>query len=716
MSDILLENDTCGRIHQTKRLDFLIDGEDYYRAFVHMARQARHHIFISGWTLDSRTGLLVNARGRIDLKLSAFLSSLIEKNDALGIYIMVWDFVGIYKTQDLMRLKPVFHLPWFAPVKSRIRVLRETMHPMGSAYHQCFVVIDDQVAFIGNTDFTMHGWDTQEHRMDDFRRFTQTGQHYDPIHTLTAMLEGPAARAMGDIFRERWLISGSELLPHLDPADPVFNWPGKNEPDLGWAKVALARTIPGDDAREQTHQIERLYLRAIAAAKRFIYIEDQYLTSSAVVQALAQALKAGHGPELVMVTSVQARDWMRQWSMGFLRDLTLDFLTRSDPHQRLGIYYPVSRKQADQAIKVKSNAMIVDDRLIILGSAHLNNRSMVLDIECDLAVDAADDPLSRQAVARLRDRLLAEHTGLSEEQVAQGLAESSMAATIATAQKPPGRALLPIPKPNPVKKEELNHRTVPLEQLLGSLVKAVEWPQRKRALIRFSVGLLAIVAIMYLWGQIIPDQYLDPEGLLLNLGGLAKHSLAPVVAILAITLGGALFIPLTVFIIITGAIFDPVLATLLSMAGVMLNSGLMYSLGLTLKPNYLRRLGGPKLGQMSRRLTQKAFWVMFFLRLMPVTPVQLVSVAAGVARMPLAPFLLGTMAGILPYTLLLIFLSGQIKGIMADPTPGKLALLIGIVLIIFVTGFIFIRSLEKTAGKNKKTLFAPDDNEDASGE
>jgi phospholipase D1/2 len=50
-------------------------------------------------------------------------------------------------------------------------------------------------------------------------------------------------------------------------------------------------------------EIEALYLRAIASARHWIYLEDQYFTSPMIGAALATRLAEPHGPEVVMRTA-----------------------------------------------------------------------------------------------------------------------------------------------------------------------------------------------------------------------------------------------------------------------------------------------------------------------------------------------------------------------------------------------------------------------------
>ena len=88
-----------------------------------------------------------------------------------------------------------------------------------------------------------------------------------------------------------------------------------------------------------------------------------------------------------------------------------------------------------------------------MGSSNLNNRSLGLDSECDVVIDAGlagnrDTPLE---IARIRNRLLAEHLGVEEEAFAAAFAErGSLVATI-EALRSGGKTLdlLDLVKPGP---------------------------------------------------------------------------------------------------------------------------------------------------------------------------------------------------------------------------------------------------------------------------
>ena len=67
---------------------------------------------------------------------------------------------------------------------------------------------------------------------------------------------------------------------------------------------------------------------------------------------------------------------------------------------------------------IHSKLVIVDDRLLCLGSANLTNRSMGVDSEMNLAWVAEGEDQER-AIGALRTKLLAEHVGLSDDDGAE---------------------------------------------------------------------------------------------------------------------------------------------------------------------------------------------------------------------------------------------------------------------------------------------------------
>ena len=132
--------------------------------------------------------------------------------------------------------------------------------------------------------------------------------------------------------------------------------------------------------------------------------------------ALCKRLLQPDPPEVLIVHPVSADGWLEQQAMDHAKAELVRTLGEADPHNRFNLYAPYTN---EIPIYVHSKVMIVDDRIIRVGSANMNNRSMGLDSECDVFIDA-DRPgngHAADAIARLRYSLLAEHCGLEPDEV-----------------------------------------------------------------------------------------------------------------------------------------------------------------------------------------------------------------------------------------------------------------------------------------------------------
>ena len=74
--------------------------------------------------------------------------------------------------------------------------------------------------------------------------------------------------------------------------------------------------------------------------------------------------------------------------MGAFRDDVFRQLIAADTHKRLRLVYPAASRAQHVPTFVHSKVMIVDDELVRIGSANFSRRSMGVDTECDLAVEA----------------------------------------------------------------------------------------------------------------------------------------------------------------------------------------------------------------------------------------------------------------------------------------------------------------------------------------
>src|SRR3569832_2744397 len=91
--------------------------------------------------------------------------------------------------------------------------------------------------------------------------------------------------------------------------------------------------------------------------------------------------------------------------------------------------------------------MVVDDDFVRVGSSNLNNRSMLLDTDCDLAVEARGERRIAEAIAGFRHRLLGEHLPASVEEVARQPQEQGSLLAAIECLRTDARTLTPLEWP-----------------------------------------------------------------------------------------------------------------------------------------------------------------------------------------------------------------------------------------------------------------------------
>jgi phosphatidylserine/phosphatidylglycerophosphate/cardiolipin synthase-like enzyme len=390
----------------------LIDGQDYFGWMERALRAAERSILIQGWDFDGS----IKLRGEADEhcpKLGDFIRSLVESRPELHVQILVWNLATVHAPGAALPL--IFGDAWQEHERITLRLDRK--HPIYAAQHQKIITIDDSLAFVGGMDLTVDRWDTSEHRAEEPSRKKPDGTPYGPVHDIELLVDGEAAAAAAMLVRERWRVVTGEIVEPVASRPDV--WPSGLPPDFRDVRIGIARTCPAWRRERGIGEVAALTGDALRAARRSIYIEMQYFTHFATADILAEQLRNPQGPEIVIVVSREMHGTIERYVMGANRNRLIRRLKQADPFDRLRVYHAVVRgARSDRDVLIHSKLIIVDDELLRIGSSNLNNRSVGLDTECDLAIEATDDA-TRAGIAGVRARLIAEHLAADAKRVAE---------------------------------------------------------------------------------------------------------------------------------------------------------------------------------------------------------------------------------------------------------------------------------------------------------
>jgi len=314
-----------------------------------------------------------------------------------------------------------------APATPRITVhgFRQPA-PQNGVQHCKMVITDEKRAVVIGSPFSQRYFDFFDHRIDDAHRGSNTA---DMVHDLSLAVVGPAVHDLYDTFRLYW---NEDLNPLEKLPDAPVPGPETSGEDAV-SKVQVVRTLSGKRFSELSGESEKgileAYLRAFAAAKHYIYLENQYFTDSVITDALVEVLKKNSDLELILVVPIKPDvifyPRRQAWRIEQLRAAGGD---------RVGVFtrwtYAENQTRPWVApIYIHAKGAVVDDSWATVGSANLDGLSLDYNLllsplvfgettasELNISVLPPTTGAVTPFAERMRRRLFAEHLGLVDAQ------------------------------------------------------------------------------------------------------------------------------------------------------------------------------------------------------------------------------------------------------------------------------------------------------------
>ncbi len=680
------EGRTIWRRGRAGRAALLLDGAAYFGALRSSLKQAKRSVLIVGWDIDSRFRLVGPEGQATDGRPEAFrefLEDLVERRPGLTVHLLLWDYSILYALEREAFTGLTFR--WRTP--SRLHIELDDCLPLGGAHHQKIAVIDDTVAFCGGLDLTTHRWDTQAHKPDLAERKDSSGEAYPPFHDAQMVVDGEAASALGDLIRERWRRCTDEKLPtpRSHPDSERAPWPDGVEADFESLEIGIARTEGPNDDRPGVQEVQALYLEAIASAQRHIYIENQYLTAQDIGDALAARMREVPEMEVVIVTPRRPGGWLEEKTMGAGQAQVMAGFDDPDLRERVRFCFPKVTEGGKEAdVMVHAKLMVVDDRILRVGSANLNRRSMGLDSECDLVIEASSRD-ERERVTAVLARLLAHHLDLSAEEVAGQLRGGRGLCTIVDEGREGARALLPLePATEHVDAmadllNELADREQPIDPaaFAGDMFGGESGGEWRSRFLRLAGVAALVIAVAALWKFTPLSEWSDPDRVADTFSALRGSGWAEPALFAAFVIGGFVLFPLTVLVTVSGMVLGPGPGFVVALGGALASAGTTFALGAKLGCGTLEgMIGARRVRSVGRAMGRHGVLAVAALRMVPVAPFSVINVAMGALGLGFWTFAAGTLMGLLPGILVLTVLGDRFLQAWQNPDAGNLAILV----------------------------------------
>lgn len=445
-------------------IDLLMDGEEAWASVRRQLHAARRNILVSTWWWESDFELVRSPIGTPDSErwkntiLGALEASPAEKRVLVGEFIGQDTLFHLLNTDSELRKvasTPAdrfemmtqanetrgrfrFEIPAF-PFGGRVKAEQPDAPPLAFAgsvvspvpahdvdltrvpfgldlrlasYHQKFLVVDYDVAFVGGMNFRHVDWDSSQHLVYDARRMkfgawdvtrravAEKSREPDsgPRKDYMLRVEGPAAADVAEVFQKRWDHLRAERARYSEHSSP-FRVERDVQPIEGGVEVQVTATMP-DPLSE--HAIAETWFKAVRNAEQFVFIEDQYFRMPMIHDALIRRMDEVPNLKLVVVTK-PVPTWSPECVQSYLAGNL--FASRyPDWFLSLQLRSFDAEKREFANIDVHSKMLIVDDLFMSVGSANKNNRGMVYEAELNVAVV---DPV----VGGYRKRILANMLG-----------------------------------------------------------------------------------------------------------------------------------------------------------------------------------------------------------------------------------------------------------------------------------------------------------------
>ncbi len=699
MQNIFKPPTNCWQVKKAHRASFLIDGEAYFRALHEAMRQARQSIMIVGWDLHSGLRLIRDEKKtEYPQTLGKFLDYLAKKKKRLNIYLLSWDFAMIYAMER--EFFPRYKLKWLS--HRRIHFCLDGEHPIGASQHQKVIVIDDSVAFSGGLDVSKWRWDTSEHLPENKLRVDPDGISYPPFHDVQMVVDGEVASELAQLVRLRWQRACKELPMDVDQRYVEDPWPASVTPDFREVSIAICRTLPQFKEYEEIREVEKLFLDSIAGALRYIYIENQYLSSYRIGEALRKRLVDEQGPEIILVMPLKTGGWLEQHTMDVLRSRIFRILREADIHDRLRLYFPRPARDTDITLMVHAKVMVIDDCFVRVGSANLSNRSLGFDSECDLAIAAEEASDTAQVISSFRNRLLAEHLGVTAEQVAEAVDGFDSLTKAVESLRGGNRTLMPFAEKVDDKLDQWlpesalldPEKPIEPEEFLDYLIRPEHQRPAYRHFLKIIVTIALVLGLAALWRWTPLGKYLNIDTVTKSALWLKMHPLSPVLVPLSYVVLGMLSFPVTLLIMVTIIVYGTWWGIWYALLGTTLSAVVMFFFGNFLGKSIVGKFSGGLINRVNKQLSQTGLMAVIAFRVIPVAPFSLINLIAGVSSISLRDFLLGTLIGIIPGIVAIAVVADRLTESLRQPDMVSFAVLFAVITILGIGLVCFRRWLK----------------------
>lgn len=214
-------------------------------------------------------------------------------------------------------------------------------------------------------------------------------------------------------------------------------------------------------------------------------------------------------------------------------------------------------------------------------------------------------------------------------------------------------------------------------------------PGRARRRVLAFAGALALVAAAAAAWQVVPRiTGLTAADAFVVIEAWRGSVWAAPLLLAAFVVGGLVAFPVNLLIAIAVVVLGPVYGGACALVGVLLSAVALHEIGRALPERFHARLADLRWARLRERILSHGVIAVAAVRLVPVAPYSVVSLAAGMLRVRRADYVVGTAIGMIPGIALYAAFVDQAEKALREPHPLAWLSLLGVVVVIVVLGWI----------------------------
>lgn len=219
-------------------------------------------------------------------------------------------------------------------------------------------------------------------------------------------------------------------------------------------------------------------------------------------------------------------------------------------------------------------------------------------------------------------------------------------------------------------------------------------PAKRRAWLRIAVPLAILLLLGAAWQWTPLRALLDLDRIQAWVEPHRTSWVAFPLVIAAFVLLGLLMVPVLLLIVATGIAFGPWLGSTYALAGAIASASFGFWLGRRVGLPRVERIAGPRVKRVSDAVERNGTLAVYVIRKIPM-PFLLINMVMGASRIRFRDFFLGTFLGMGPIVVALAGFGYQLSETLKDPSPVKIGIAAGLLLVPFTIAFVVNRRLKQ---------------------